>query len=127
MSFTTFYSAFAASNVDSVLSQTTDEPQLGREKIPQGKRPTSAAVSSTPEKSLDLPHGYTSRIREAGFLTPEQSFAQEKKFSDKLAPYKPNFEYQAQVAVDSATPTTTQADIPSDDEASSASSGTISR
>ncbi|TRX92395.1 hypothetical protein FHL15_006781 [Xylaria flabelliformis] len=114
MSFTTFYSAFAvraASEADSTLSQ------LGREVIPQWKRTTSTAGPLTREKSLDLPHRHTPTIREARFLTPEQSFAH-KKESHKRAPYRhytvpllekigvAQFEYQAQDAVDSATTTT---------------------
>ncbi|KAI0864061.1 hypothetical protein F4860DRAFT_511432 [Xylaria cubensis] len=121
MSFTTFYSAFAvraASGVDSTLSQTANEPQLGKEVIPQWKRTTSIAGPTTREKSLDLPHGHTPTIREARFSSPEQSFAQEKE-SHKPAPYRhytvpiierigvAHFDQQAHASVDSATTTTT--------------------
>ena len=71
-------------------------------------------VPLTRNNFLDLLHGRTPTIKEAGFLTPEVCWRHEKELSSHLTPYKHNtgpvlrkvgvaqFEYQAQAEEDFA-------------------------
>ena len=71
-------------------------------------------VPLTRNNFLDLLHGTTPTIKEAGFLSPEVCWSHEKELSSHLTPYKHNtgpvlrkvgvaqFEYQAQAEEDFA-------------------------
>lgn len=114
MASTAFSAAQAAkAHLAHVPSKATRVVTLGKGAPPyQSRWKRVDAVPLTRVNFLDLLHGRTPTIREAGFLTPEECFAHEKELSPNLAPYKHNtgpllkrvgvaqFEYQAQTALD---------------------------